>query len=170
MIKWKINGNSIKSTVSQKKEDWQNSFIENNKHKCKLILLIIPFLVLSLLFLSFSLIDDLSVKPNDISHAKEISHYYHTMKDKGYQFNDHQRQVYSYYDAFFDSNGEYQFLNYPHAVIFYGSDAHRESYISAAILSAVFFFLAFCLSLLFIKLLSLLSPTRFKQIRLVKRP
>ena len=153
MGKWKTKGVLTKSLTLGNQDDWQAVSKEKKHTKGKWILFTIPFIIIGLLNYSFSIIDNLRVKPNDISHAKEISNYYHMMKKKGYQFNDHQEQIYSYYEAFFDKNGNYEFLNYPHAVIFYGSKAHRESYISAVILSSTFLLLAFCLSILLLKLI-----------------
>ncbi|MBN3495920.1 hypothetical protein JL456_24395, partial [Vibrio neptunius] len=78
--------------------------------------------------------------------------YYTNKQARGDYLNDFHQKTYDYYNAWFDSDGDFCILNYGAAIFKYGSEQKRKKFITYLVLSAVSLSLAMLFSYVLFKM------------------
>ncbi|CAM3149744.1 hypothetical protein [Vibrio neptunius] len=109
-------------------------------------------LVIALWFIVFNVVGD--IKPNSASiiTAQKRVVYYTNKQARGEYFNDFHQKTYNYYNAWFDSDGDFSIFSYGIAIFKYGSDIDRKFFITDLVVSGVSLSLAILFSFVLFKM------------------
>ncbi|MCW8349302.1 hypothetical protein MD535_25305, partial [Vibrio sp. ZSDZ65] len=108
-------------------------------------------LVIGLWILAFTFSSNLGPNSASLKTAKERVIEYQLKDALGESFDSFDEQWSKYYGSWFNSDGEYSFINYSEAVLTYGSQAKRKSFIAHLIIASVTLSLAAFFTVFFIR-------------------